>query len=236
MVMAESIYEQIYKKISESLSKGERPIVILDVDDTLVDCRYRKLAVIKDFAQTLSPSREKQLLETVSLGNISYRVIHCLHNLGIHEDALEEQLYGFWLSHYFTTKYLVKDVVFPRAAEFVNNIVSQGAYVVYLTARDLPGMKEGTEIFLRESRFPYPHKQTELMMKPEVSQADSDFKRDILPKIGKMGRVIASFENELGHLNHMADFFPDALMVWRNTQYAPHPPEPHRRVQVLEEF
>ncbi len=234
--MKPTILEQIITKINSSVSAGLRPIVILDVDDTLVDCRHRKLAVIRDFSKTPPLNPLKEQLAHISLSQISYRVVHCLQNLGINDPRLADELFQFWLSRYFTTPYLINDIAFPGAAEFVTKLVHHGAHIVYLTARDQPGMGEGTDKFLHQSSFPYPHPQAVLMMKPDISQPDAAFKQSILPEIARKGEVIASFENEIAHLNHMADFFPQALMIWRDTQYAPQPPQPHARIQVLSHF
>ena len=39
----------IFDKIKEYKTRGLKPLVVFDLDDTLIDCRYRKRFVLREF-------------------------------------------------------------------------------------------------------------------------------------------------------------------------------------------
>ena len=48
--------ELVYQKIEDAKNKGLKPLVVFDLDDTLIDCRYRKRFVLREFCLSRSKS------------------------------------------------------------------------------------------------------------------------------------------------------------------------------------
>lgn len=223
-----------------SLKAGRTPLIVFDVDDTLIDCRHRKSLVFHAFAQEKSHAErwpeDIAKLRGHHWENLKYRVHDNLPPLSISDKIFGDELLSYWLKHYFTYPYLIQDRAFPGAQAFVQKCLDIGAHIVYLTARDHPGMYQGTIEALESLGFPLHEPRVHVMLKQEVSMSDHHFKVGALEEIARLGEVIASFENELPNLNAMAERFPDALMIWRKTLYAPNPPPPHARVIIMEKF
>lgn len=226
----------IQDKIDRHKSKnpGRPQVIIFDIDDTLIDCRYRKLRIFQEFIQ--EPDIQSrfpeacQLLATLSLEQVCFRVSECLRQIELDHPEFEQELTAYWRRLYFTTPYLLFDEAFPNAVEFVHRCLSFDCQIVFLTGRDEPGMGEGTRRRLTELGFPFPHERVQLILKPDPSQSDLEFKKEALARIDEIGHVIATFENELRNLNMMAEHYPDALLFYRQTLQSPNPPEPHHRV------
>ncbi len=234
------IFEFFQSEVEKAQRDGVKALIVFDVDDTLIDCRHRKSLVFHAFARE-EATKEKWPHDSDKLSKhdwkaLKYRVYDNLPPLSIHDKIFGEELLSYWLKHYFTYPYLIQDKAFPGAQAFVKRCYALGADLVYLTARDHPGMYQGTIEALESLGFPIHKPNIHVMLKPDTSTSDHDFKRSALEEIAALGRVIASFENELPNLNVMAERFPDALMIWRNTLYAPNPPLPHPRVQIMEQF
>lgn len=236
----DSIEQRIKAVLSQTSGQALRPLVVFDVDDTLIDCRFRKSIVFRDFARQPHIQEkwpvESQKIIALNWQKLCYRVHDNLRNLGINDGAFGDELLNFWLQHYFTYPYLIQDRAFPRAQDFVKRCIDLGSHIVYLTARDHPGMYQGTIEALERLGFPMHAPKTHVMLKPEVSMSDHHFKLGALEEIAALGEVVASFENELINLNAMAERFPNAAMYWRKTLYAPDPPDPHSRVEILLHF
>lgn len=237
---ATSILDELKSHILSTLDHKKTPLVVFDVDDTLIDCRHRKSLVFHAFArddemQKKWPDDTKKLRDH-QWENLKYRVHDNLHPLSITDKIFGEELLSYWLKHYFTYPYLIQDRAFPGAQNFVKRCLEFGAHIVYLTARDHPGMYQGTIEALESLGFPIHKPNIHVMLKPDAAISDYDFKADALEEIAALGEVVASFENELPNLNTMAARFPNALMYWRKTLYAPNPPDPHARVKILEHF
>ncbi len=234
------IFEDLYARINSAKASGEVPLIVFDVDDTLIDCRHRKSIVFHDFARDETHrARWPEDTEKLSKHNwqaLKYRVHDNLKPLSITDKIFGDELLAFWLKNYFSYPYLIQDKAFPGAQEFVTKCYNLGADIVYLTARDHPGMYQGTIEALESLGFPIHKPNIHVLLKPDVNTSDYDFKLKALEDIAALGRVIASFENELPNLNAMAERFPTALMIWRKTLFAPNPPVPHPRVQIMESF
>ncbi|WP_141736101.1 HAD family hydrolase [Oligoflexus tunisiensis] len=235
-----SLFETFQRRIEETRTGGEQPVIIFDLDDTLIDCRHRKHRVIHDFIKQShvkeSFALECQLVERMSWENVQYRVLDTLAQEGIRNQLFGEQLFNFWRQNYFTYPYLVDDKPFPGALEFVRHCHDLGATLVYLTGRDIPGMGQGTFEAMRRMGFPSDDARVHYILKEDPDINDLEFKVLALNKVEPLGRVIAAFENELPNLHAMAERFPDAAMYWRKTLYMPNPPEPLPHIQVLLHF
>ncbi len=235
-----SIFERTKKTIQQVQKQGARPVIIFDLDDTLIDCRHRKFRVIQEFIAR--PEIQEQyalecsLLSGLTWENVQYRVLDTLAQHGVQSPIFGEQLFQFWRLHYFTYPYLIDDQPFPRALEFVQHCHSLGAFTVYLTGRDMPGMGKGTFDSLQKLGFPVHGDSVRFILKESPTQGDLEFKVEALEQIAPLGQVIAALENELPNLNAMADRFPEGAMYWRKTLYLPNPPAPHPRVEVLMHF
>jgi hypothetical protein len=235
-----SIFKSIQKSIEDTQAKGLLPVIIFDLDDTLIDCRHRKYQVIQDFlALPLVQENfayESQILAQLSWERVQYRVLDTLTQQGIQNTIFGEQLFQFWRKHYFTYPYLMNDEPFPKALELVQLCHDLGAVTVYLTGRDAPGMGQGTYDSMQKLGFPVTGDRVHFILKEDPTEGDLEFKISALERIAVFGHVIAALENELPNLNAMAERFPDAAMYWRKTLYLPHPPAPHPRVVELPHF
>ena len=235
-----SIFESTQKRIEDAQAKGLLPVIIFDLDDTLIDCRHRKYRVIRDFlALALVQENfayECQILSQLSWENVQYRVLDTLAQQGVQNPIFGDQLFQFWRKHYFTYPYLINDEPFPRALELVQHCHDLGAVTVYLTGRDVPGMGQGTYDSMQKLGFPVTGDRVHFILKKDPTEGDLEFKIGALERIAVLGHVIAALENELPNLNAMAERFPHASMYWRKTLYLPHPPQPHPRVEELLHF
>jgi hypothetical protein len=235
-----SIFERFQRRIEDTLAAGEKPVIIFDIDDTIIDCRHRKHRVMHDFIKQAhvreSFALECQIVEKMSWESVQYRVLDTLAQEGVQNQLFGEQLFQYWRQHYFTYPYLIDDKPFPGALEFVNHCHDLGATTVYLTGRDIPGMGQGTFEAMRNLGFPSDDERVHFILKEDPAINDLEFKILALDKIAPLGRVIAAFENELPNLHAMAERFPEAAMYWRKTLYLPNPPEPLDHVEVLLSF
>ena len=234
--MAKNYFEKIVAK-HHACSDGKPSIALLDIDDTLVDCRYRKKLVLDAYAKTIPDNHTyKQKIADIKISQLEYRVYHSLDNIGVYDEDLRKSCFEYWLDHYFSKPYFLQDKAFPGAEEFTHKLAAAGIKLVYLTARDEPQMGFATREFLKNSAFYFDTQASSLVMKKDPKEPDHQFKKRALSEIKTQGRVIVALENELKHLNEMADTFGEALVYWRNTRYSPNPPPAHERVEILPEF
>jgi predicted kinase/phosphoglycolate phosphatase-like HAD superfamily hydrolase len=212
-------------RVSAAAAAGRTPIVLFDIDDTLVDSGGRTLRILREFLnqpeiRRLYPDESKRLLPRLSLENMRFHFSDTAEEAGIFNKSFVEQFGKFWSARFYRDDYLPEDPANPGAVDFVKAVVARGGTAVYFTGR-WEDMRPGTEIALRRNGFPEPDgRRVILAMKPDRAEADDAFKARELPRLGKLGLVVGGFENEPPNVNIFKRQFPSALMIFLNTRSA----------------
>ncbi len=214
------------------------PLVVFDLDGTLMDNRPRTCAIMVDLAERWRAEhpREAELLLSMSPDRLVYLLEENLRAVGITDEALIAEAFAHWQAHFFFDHWIHHDTPLPGAAEFAHACRDAGAIIVYFTGRDLPNMALGTFASLRDSGFPIGVPGTELVLKPAPELDDTEFKRDFTPLVAQRGIVTAVFDNEPGNCNVFKEMFPDTDVFLLDTQHHPEAPPLLDSVLVIADF
>jgi len=218
------VFECVKKTIHLSLA----PVVVFDLDSTLFDNRPRQVQIFREFAiQTANA----QLYQTECSHFLDWDFIKALKRLGFSSEQAEQlypELKQFWQARFFTSEYCKYDIAFSGAPDYVSLLHRTGAIIAYVTGRH-EAMRQGTSECLGYYGFPLPHthQQVHLLMKPELATPDHEFKKDIHTHVATLGRVCAAFDNEPAHANQLKASFPEASVVWIDSDHSTQP-EPLR--------
>jgi hypothetical protein len=217
---------------------GRVPVIVFDLDGTLLDNRPRVVAILRELAEAWRadhPSAAQRLSEARN-EQIGYGFVENLVRLGLADPSLHDAGLRFWHERFFVDSYLRHDVPVPGAVQFAQRCYGAGANIVYLTGRDLPNMSLGTLASLRDLGFPIGVVGTSLVTKPDFAIPDDAFKRDVAPQLERIGPVLASFDNEPANCNAFLACHPECVSVLVDTHHAPDPPELSRGVAVIDSF
>jgi len=220
-------------------SPGEpAPVVVFDLDGTLMDNRPRTLEILRELGGVLADESHASapVLAGAKGEQLAYLLGDSLKNLGVSEKDLVSRAEDFWRMRFFSDHYLKHDVAIAGAVELARACYEAGAVLVYFTGRDLPLMGLGSFQSLRDLGFPIGVVGTELVCKPDAKIPDEEFKRVDGPKLKRVGRVVATFDNEPGNCNAFVEMYPDAENVFVDTQHLPGAPPLDRRVHVVGDF
>jgi len=213
------------KRISETIKKGEKPVIVYDLDGTLFDNRSRVMKILADTLMTPEGQKlDREILEKVSnisARNMVYAIKDTLRNHGIEDEEVLEFFFKNWFDRFFTNEYVVFDVPTPGAKQFVETLYNSGVVSIYLTGRDTPGMRPGTERSLSMHEFPAPRgEMTHLITKSTFEQPDTDYKIESIDTIKAMGTVVGIFDNEPKPMNILARAFPEAESYFLDTLHS----------------
>ena len=212
--------------------------MVFDLDGTLMDNRPRTVAILREFAlrcRQLDPELARRL-EGARPQDLAYLLTDSLERLGAHRTELVAEMHSFWRERFFADSHLLHDIALAGAVEFARSCYDAGAILVYLTGRDLPLMGMGTFASLRDLNFPIGIPGTELVLKPDAAMPDEAFKRLVAPDLARVGHVIAAFDNEPANCNVMLAHYPDAQVVFVDTQHTPGAPDLRAGVSTIRDF
>lgn len=234
---ASALFERILSRCSRRTAKGP-PVLVLDLDGTLMDNRPRTCAILHDLGRKWKDSHPEaaQALLTCTPERLAYLLSDTLRRLRVADPALVGEATEYWRQRFFADDDLRHDVALDGSVHFVRDCWARGATVVYLTGRDLPMMGLGTFASLRTLGFPIGVAGVEIILKPDAQMADEAFKRMVAPTLARVGHVVASFDNEPANCNLFKEAYPDADIVFVDTQHVPGAPPLRDDVPVIGDF
>ena len=247
------ILERVLTEVQKTAQAGKRPVVIFDLDETLVNSRTRTLKILRDFAKLetvkrrfnkesetiLKLTKNDATIEKHALTMRSYGLYpdEILKELGAYSDAFHNEIKKTYVDTYLSNAYCMTDVPMPGAVEYTKAISQAGAHIVYLTGRNRPGMGLCTDenLILKNYVFGDPTKAT-LMMKPTLNADDTDFKVQAMNEVAKLGTVVAGFENEPANLNAFKTAFPEGTYIFIDSMHSNRADVPHSGAVYIKDY
>lgn len=202
------------------------PVVVFDLDGTIMDNRPRTAAILQELATELHREAHSaaEVLAAARTEELAYLLTDSLRRLGLEHPELLTRAESYWRTRFFSDDYLKHDTAVEGSVELARACYDAGATIVYFTGRDLPFMSLGSFQSLRDLGFPIGVVGTELVCKPDAKIPDEAFKREEGPRIARIGKVIAAFDNEPGNCNAFLEMCPDSDVVFVDTQHLPGAP------------
>lgn len=238
MQAAPSVLEEILRDAEAARSRGRRPVLLFDVDDTVLSTTHRHVRILREFASKLAASRpdDAASLRSMTADRVLYSIADTAKAAGVEDEAVIEELRRFWFERFFANEYLLEDREVPGAAAFCREALVRGARLVYLTGRD-EGMRDGTLAGLALNGLPTPDGEgVRLILKPRFETPDWEFKVDALASVALLGDVAAGFENEPAHINLFKKTFPAGRMVLVETRHSGKPVEADPGIERIADF
>jgi hypothetical protein len=216
----------VMERTESVIAEGKVPIVVLDLDLTLLDNRERTRSILRDYvlSRETSPRNRSAALELLSTREISYSIQENMEALGIEGDEFRNVGLPFWLERFFSDRYCVFDIPYGGAAEACRRLAGTGALLVYLTGRYADTQAVGTLQSLRHFGFPVAEIGTQLVMKTSRQESDRGYKRRVSEEILRMGVPVAAVDNEPGHCNTMSELFSGAHVAQFGSMHSPQAP------------
>lgn len=212
-------------RVGQTAASGKAPVILFDLDDTLIDTAYRHMTIIKEFAgqadvQGRFPDAARKM-GALGYGGVRYQLVDTLNAVGVAEaEKILPELTTFWSARFFDNAYLLLDQANAGAVDYVRETIARGGTVVYLTGR-WEQMRLGTEQSMKGMGFPLANgRNVFLMMKPDRQQSDIDFKKAAFDEIARLGEVVGGCENEPANVNAYQQRFPEGIYIFLDTRHS----------------
>lgn len=223
-------------RVQSVLSTGGMPVVVFDLDATLFDVGPRMWHILREYGDQHADVALKTALQSYDKTNMPYLLKDILGEMNMATEDRLNNLAPHWFDRFFTDQYQHYDMPISGAVDFVQDLYKAGAFVVYLTGRDAPGMLVGCSESMRRHGFPVGVVRTSLIMKPDFDIPDPVFKEEACSFIEGLGSVIASFDNEPGNCNIFQERWPQAANIFLDTQRASMEELPVTQVEHIRNF
>jgi hypothetical protein len=213
---AASPLDTVRTSVRDELARGGRPIVVFNIDGTILDNSPRSLAILKDFVAE-NPGAAAEIADSVNAlapAEVDYYVIDTLQKCGLRNLFLLEAALRFWADNFFTARYTALDMPTQGAVDFIREIHDAGALIVYISGRNQETMLAGTVESLRASGFPVGTSRTLMILSPAGAEAARLFKRHAYGEITRMGKVVGAFDDEVEEVVTMKRHWPRAEVVF----------------------
>lgn len=212
------LYQNLMSRLDEVKTAGDRPVVIFDLDATLFDVGPRTCRIIHEYALQYDDKSLEAATKDYRKKDIPYLLEDILNEMGLYDEERLETLGLYWSDRFFTDHYQYYDEPFLGAPAFVHELHNKGAFIVYLSGRDAPGMLLGCTESLRRHGFPVGMDHTQIFLKLDFDTPDPIFKEEACQSIEELGEVIATFDNEPGNCNIFQARWPQAINVFLDTK------------------
>jgi hypothetical protein len=219
--------DEVRKKVAAAKAAGKNPLVLFDLDDTLVDTATRTRAIFLDALRSPSaPAGAEQAAEQLDYLCLSEYVLGVEGNLDRAElaPAVRRYLQDAWTRAANGDRYVDRAVPFRGAPAYVAELRTKGATVVYLTNRNGRRAREGTLRALDARGFPIERDGALLVMQPGDSEDSLSWKEEEAEKLAAKGTVVAFFQNEPANVRAYRALFPEAVPVLVVSRHRPRQP------------
>ncbi len=228
MTQASRLLSQILSQITEINRQGQKSLVVFDLDSTLFDVSPRLERILLDFAAI--PENKKLFPEQVALFKhiktlrSDWGITGALMRAGLdgHHPEFQQAVKDFWYENFFSSHYLQYDLPYEGAIDYVKAVSKASAHIAYLTGRDIERMGTGTEEVLKQWDLPLFLGQADLVLKPQKSMDDAQFKADWFLDVKANGgyEKIYFFENEPVNICLLQEKCPDIEIIFLDTTHA----------------
>jgi hypothetical protein len=230
--------ETIRQSVRREVNAGKVPIIVVNIDGTILDNRPRSQAILRDFV-AFNPDSSAEIADSIYAirpDSIHYYVVESFRGVGIRDLFVLESALKFWADNFFSNRYVLLDIPVAGATSFIQEMHDSGAMIIYISGRGRTTMLEGTMQGLLRSGFPIATPRTLLVMKPQPRDNNTTYKMSVYNEISRMGRVVAAFENEPRDVNMMKRRWPSAQVVLIRGQRAPGNEPLQRGIAALDDF
>ncbi len=211
---------------------GPGQVCVLDLDSCLFDTRPRQKRILRAYAELVGWPE----LFTVRVEHFQdWSLRNTLALARVEERGRLEGLRAFWWERFFDGAWHCYDEPLPGAVAFVQELHRRGATLVYLTGRHRP-MREGTLRALHTWHFPMGDGRSTLVTKPRFETDDHVYKRSAGRLVRSLGSPALCLDNEPSNVNVFADIFPEALVIWVDTDHSPLPVAPRAALPRIRGF
>lgn len=236
------ILDEILDQSRLSKSKNQPLKAIFDLDSTLFDVSHRISIILRAFAAEPEMMArypiETKVLALVEPDVNDYGIKRTLERYQFDHPSPEfaKLLLDYWKKHFFGNEFLKYDQPYPGSLEFVQELVSSGAQVFYLTGRDIPRMLPGTIDSLKQHGLPLNSDNSNLILKEVTGADDAQFKKDFFTKMDKSDGPVWFFENEPANIHLVVEHCPHINVLFVETVHSESAPLPGHAVPKIYGF
>jgi hypothetical protein len=203
----------IYRQVRRLDRRGQRPVVIVDLDNTVFDPTLRATRILRHLGRRCDVNVLKSFTYRGENASDLYRLV----GAEVKDPAKLQRMGGRFARLYDRLGASGRmDRLAPGAVSYLQALHRAGATIVYLTGRS-EAVHATTLRTLGRAGFPVPgsgNGRTQLITRPERIRDVVAFKREQLSSVARIGRVVAAFDDDPANCRLFSARFPRARTVF----------------------
>lgn len=203
----------VYRQVQRLSRQGQRPVVVVDVDNTLLDPTLRATSILRHLGRRCDVSVLKSFTYRGENAGDLYRLV----GAEVKDPAKLQRMGGRFARLYDRLGASGRmDRLAPGAVSYLQALHRAGATIVYLTGRS-ERVHAATLRTLARVGFPVPAQGDDralLITRPERIHDVVAFKSGQLSSISSIGRVVATFDDDPANCRLFSARFPGARTVF----------------------
>lgn len=219
--------QKIVAEIAQEKSLGHLPVVISDLDETLIDSTTRRFFSFKKAMRercgtdrieaTCRISAGLNLEEFLALPN-RYDQNQLFDHVGLSNPIWSQAIQKRMIDIYLSGEFMDLDQSVPGATEFIQALKNAGASFFYISSRFIDTQTQGTLHSLEDIGMLAPGESEQVILRARGMNS-IDFKKQSFEKIKQwtkdhQGTIKLVMENEPENMNAMTALFPEASAVF----------------------
>jgi len=196
---------KISKNLKAEILKNNKldkvSFVVFDLDNTLININVRYENIFNKYLKRNRSRVIKKYLKEKAFVNITLNdILIDIGNLKLNE-VQKDKLSEYLKKEFYSDSSLKLDIANGNSVEFVTELHNAGAFIIYLTQRDIKYVTQTINI-LNELKLPIGVNKTTLIM-----NNDHILAKKTLSKWVNMGEIIAVFNKDLDILKSLKPYF-----------------------------
>lgn len=216
--------------ISKIASEGYAPIIVTDIDETIVNSSARRLMAYKELANKLTDKIIADKLNSIKLQDIeslknTYDSKALLGKVGITDERKISEIEKEMVDIYLSGRYTEFDTEIPCAVAFIREAMRAGSLVFFVTSRYEDTQMKSTKESLRKLGAYTNNGRGKIILRKR-GMSSIDFKKRTFENIknitninGKPTKIVFIMENEPENMNAMNETFPNAKGIFVKGAY-----------------
>jgi len=227
--LAGPAFAPMLEAIKAAWKSGKRPVVAVDIDDTIFESSERVKGIMSEFYSSWQPGNTwvKEFVSKFTPFNVEYGAQYVTQQAGLSHLGFDAEFQNAFMERFLGKEEAHKVGVRKNALNWILALESLGVRIIYLGGRqDSSEVRKATAWQLKSLGFPVDDMGVELVMRKNQGESNEVFKAEAMEGlVGPFDYVVGVFDKDTKVLSELSRMYGRAPLYRVGDSAAPDSPE-----------